>query len=93
MITYVIVDKNCAAVTDALTFVGTNTQWDRFHHVLVPTNLSALQLRMPTSEWTGMALALYGASLVPRLPRSGTRNWSCAGVESLVFFVTWKRQR
>ena len=29
-------------------------------------------------------------SLIPRLPRSGTWNWSCAGRESLVFFLTWK---
>ena len=29
-------------------------------------------------------------SLVPRLLHSGTRNWSCAGVESLVLFLIWE---
>ena len=40
-------------------------------------------------EWGTNPQTHGTGSLVPRLLHSGTRNWTCARGESLVFFLTW----
>ena len=69
--------------------------WDLRHDIaMAPCAARMRKLVYPIINMLRTDIHTYkhNLSLVPRLPCSGTRNWSCAGVESLVFFVTWKAQ-
>jgi len=45
-----------------------------------------------TGMWPLMSNLLYVASF-PGSHAREREHWSCAGVESLVFFVTWKAEK